>query len=1039
VNESQVFANALKLATPAEQAAYLNKACAGNPQLRADVEALLRVYAKDPNFLEQPAASLFGTVDEPPTSISLSDAPAKPGGTEQSGRLLAGRYRLLEQIGEGGMGAVWMAKQTEPVKRLVAVKLIKPGMDSKQMLARFEAERQALALMDHPNIAKVFDAATTEGEPGGISSGSPFFVMELVKGVPITRFCDERRLTPRQRLELFVPVCQAIQHAHQKGIIHRDLKPSNVLVALYDDRPVPKVIDFGVAKAAGSPLTEQTLQTGFGAIVGTLEYMSPEQAGFNQLDVDTRTDIYSLGVLLYELLAGSPPFSRKELEKAGLLEMLRVIREKEPSKPSIKLSTAVGLPTLAENRGTEPKRLTALVRGELDWIVMKALEKDRNRRYESANSLAMDVQRYLNDEPVQACPPSAWYRLRKFTRRNKGPVLAAGVIVLLLAAGIVGTTIGLIRALAAEQQTSEALTQVTAEQAKTQAALTAETAAQTKSREALDVLTDDVVERLFAKQPELEEAEKAFLRKVLGFYEAITQQLGETPEARLLRGKGYFKVAYLRALLGELVTAEEAYSQALSLLEPLPAIFPDRLGYREVVAHTYNRLGIVRAELGKGAEAETALRKALAIRKKLTDDFPKVAPSRLKLAGSYHDLAVLLVNQNNLGEAGTAYRQAIDLKEKLVAEAGAEPALLQELARSRSGLGQLLRKQGKYEEAEKLYHLALDVQEKHRAELPTVPKLRREAADSYHGLAIVLAELKKEAEAETAFQKALDLQKKLTEDFPKVQMYRRQLAASYDDLSKMLERQRKFADAEEACRQAVPLWEKLVAEGGTIPENHQLLARTLTSLGNLLRNQNKLADAENAYRKALPHQTKLAEDHPKVIDYRLELATTLVNLALVLHQRQASPAGVLLLEQARSNLQAGLEVSPRHPVCRLNYRKALWLLAKSYLVLADHVRLAMTADDMARFAYEPVNDTFDAACMMSSCVTLASKDTGLTEAGRKEMVQHYADRALARLRQAVECGFNDAARMKQNPSLEPLRGRADFKKLLADLEWQPKE
>jgi eukaryotic-like serine/threonine-protein kinase len=260
-------------------------------------------------------------------------------------------------------------------------------------------------------------------EAGTTSAGRPYFVMDLVKGVPITRYCDEHHLPPRQRLELFLPVCQAIQHAHQKGIIHRDLKPSNVLVALYDGQPVPKVIDFGVAKAAGQPLTEKTLVTGFGAIVGTLEYMSPEQAEVNQLDIDTRSDIYALGVLLYELLTGSPPFSRKGLEKAGMLEMLRVIREQEPSKPSTKLSSSDALPTLSANRGTEPAKLTKLVRGELDWIVMKALEKDRNRRYETANGFAADVQRYLDDETVQACPPSAWYRFRKFARRNKAVLM----------------------------------------------------------------------------------------------------------------------------------------------------------------------------------------------------------------------------------------------------------------------------------------------------------------------------------------------------------------------------------------------------------------------------------------------------------------------------------------------------------------------------------------------------------------------------------------------------------------------------------------
>ncbi|MCI0456598.1 MAG: tetratricopeptide repeat protein, partial [Gemmataceae bacterium] len=316
-------------------------------------------------------------------------------------------------------------QQHEPVKRLVAVKLIKAGMDSRQVLARFEAERQALALMDHPHIAKVLDAGATP-------DGRPFFVMELVKGVPLTRYCDEQRLTPRQRLELFLPVCQAIQHAHQKGIIHRDVKPSNVLVALYDGKPVPKVIDFGVAKATSEPLTERTAQTGFGTVVGTLEYMSPEQASFNPLDIDTRSDIYSLGVLLYELLTGSPPFGRRELEQAGLLEMLRVIREQEPQRPSARLNTAEGLPALAANRGTEPAKLTRLVRGELDWIVMKALDKDRSRRYETANGFALDVQRYLADEPVLACPPSRGYRLRKFVRRNRAQLAVAAALGLLL-------------------------------------------------------------------------------------------------------------------------------------------------------------------------------------------------------------------------------------------------------------------------------------------------------------------------------------------------------------------------------------------------------------------------------------------------------------------------------------------------------------------------------------------------------------------------------------------------------------------------------
>jgi serine/threonine protein kinase len=295
-----IFSAALDRQSAEERAAYLDQACSANAALRMRVEALLHAHAQVGGFLEArhaEASHASATVESPPTFTA--------------GAVIAGRYKLIEEIGEGGMGTVWMAQQTEPVRRAVAVKLIKPGMDSKQVLARFEAERQALALMDHPNIAKVLDAGTTVGEPGDVSSGRPFFVMDLVKGKPITKYCDEQRLTPRQRLELFLPVCQAVQHAHQKGIIHRDLKPSNILVALYDSKPMPKVIDFGVAKAAGQQLTERTLMTGFGVVVGTLEYMSPEQAELNQLDIDTRSDIYSLGVLLYELLTGSPPFSKK--------------------------------------------------------------------------------------------------------------------------------------------------------------------------------------------------------------------------------------------------------------------------------------------------------------------------------------------------------------------------------------------------------------------------------------------------------------------------------------------------------------------------------------------------------------------------------------------------------------------------------------------------------------------------------------------------------------------------------------------------------
>jgi serine/threonine protein kinase len=370
-------------------------------------------------------------LDEPPGNPAAVALTQVGPSSAQAGTNI-GRYKLLELMGEGAMGCVWMAQQTEPVKRLVAIKLIKGGSDSKSVLARFEAERQALALMDHPNIAKVFD--------GGVTAyGSPYFAMELVKGVPITRYCDERKLMLRERLALFVPVCQAVQHAHQKSVIHRDLKPNNVLVARYDDRPMPKVIDFGVAKAVGQPLTEKTLVTGFGTIIGTPAYMSPEQAKLDELDIDTRSDIYALGVMLYELLTGSTPFG-DESKSAGLFELLRIIREKEPPRPSTKVSTGESLPAVAANRGTEPRALANLLRSELDWIMMKALEKDRNRRYQTASGLAADIERYLAGEAVQAHPPSATYRLRKLVRRNRGPLVAAIAVLIVLMGGVAAST-----------------------------------------------------------------------------------------------------------------------------------------------------------------------------------------------------------------------------------------------------------------------------------------------------------------------------------------------------------------------------------------------------------------------------------------------------------------------------------------------------------------------------------------------------------------------------------------------------------------------
>jgi tRNA A-37 threonylcarbamoyl transferase component Bud32 len=492
-----IFDEAAEIASPEGRAAYLDRACGGDASLRHKVDALLEFLDGAGSYLESPAAidltsdqvtdpasgHALGAMGPTPSGNPPAIADATAGGTvtvEPSGSRrpshnaqqlvdgpgsLIGSYQLLQKLGEGGMGAVYLAEQEKPVRRRVALKVVKPGMDTEQIVARFEAERQALAMMDHPGIAKVLDAGATD-------SGRPYFVMELVKGVSITDYCDAIHLTPKERLELFVPICAAVQHAHQKGIIHRDIKPSNVLITMQDGKPVPKVIDFGIAKAIDQKLTEKTFFTQHGAIVGTLEYMSPEQAEISTMDVDTRTDIYALGVLLYELLTGSTPLERARLRTAAYSEILRRIREEEPPKPSTRLSESKA----------DPARLTKLVRGDLDWIVMKAIEKDRTRRYESASGFARDVERYLEGDPVEAGPPAAMYRIGKYARKNRAALLTVCAFVTMLAAAAVTSAVLAVRATRAEHQANLRLDEVNRANAATLDALT-ET---TKAKEATD-------------------------------------------------------------------------------------------------------------------------------------------------------------------------------------------------------------------------------------------------------------------------------------------------------------------------------------------------------------------------------------------------------------------------------------------------------------------------------------------------------------------------------------------------------------------------
>ncbi|MBN9691668.1 MAG: serine/threonine protein kinase [Verrucomicrobia bacterium] len=639
---------ALLLEMPAERrSAFLEATCQGDAALRQRLES--RMQGRPPSDTEL----------DPPTEMGQSPVamPFPIETPDEAIGLTVGRYKLREKLGEGGCGVVYVAEQTEPVRRRVALKVIKLGMDTKQVVARFEAERQALAMMDHPNIARVLDAGTTD-------TGRPYFVMELVRGNRITDYCDDAELSARERLDLFVKVCQAIQHAHQKGIIHRDIKPSNILVTLHDGVPVPKVIDFGIAKATEGKLTENTVYTQLHQFIGTPAYMSPEQAEMSGLDIDTRSDIYSLGVLLYELLTGKTPFDAKELMASGLDEMRKTIREREPSRPSTRLATLQGedLTTTAKRRSVDTTGLAHLLEGDLDWIVMKCLEKDRTRRYETANALAADILRHLSNEPVTARPASTLYKFQKAFRRNKLVFGAAAAVVLALVVGIVVSTWQAVvanqaREAESEQRMAAESAQKLAEAERTRAdenaakATKSELQALAEARRSSQVATL-LKDMLTTAGPSLAQGRDSTLLKEILTNTAsrLDREMADQPEVeadmRLVVGKAFRDT-------GDFATSKAMNQRALDLRRRV-------LGERNpAVAEALNELAKSTYLLGNLVEAEQLQREALSIteERKIQD---------LTLANMYNDLAILLRDGGKLLEAKDAYRASLEIKEKVI-------------------------------------------------------------------------------------------------------------------------------------------------------------------------------------------------------------------------------------------------------------------------------------------------------------------------------------------------------------------------------------
>jgi serine/threonine protein kinase/Flp pilus assembly protein TadD len=902
-----LFLAALEIADAPQRQAFLEAECAGDRNLQREVDELLRHFERVGSFMESPALELNTTVEE---------------GTSKQPGTVIGPYKLLEQIGEGGMGLVFVAEQQQPVKRRVALKVIKPGMDTRQVIARFEAERQALAMMDHPHIAKVHDGGTTP-------EGRPYFVMELVKGLPITDYCDQQRRSTRQRLELFLDVCRAVQHAHQKGIIHRDLKPSNVLVEIHDVRPVVKVIDFGIAKATSGQLTDKTLYTEGAQLVGTPLYMSPEQAGLSSLDVDTRSDVYSLGVLLYELLTGTTPFESETLKRAGYDEMRRIIREDEPPKPSARLSTMqqAHLSTVAERRGLEPHKLSQQVRGELDWVVMKALEKDRNRRYESASALADDVQRYLADEPLLASPPSTLYRLKKLARRHRLALTAMSIAVLVLLLTVVGLAVGLV---AVERERGR----TAAEQDRTRAALEAESRRRQQARRALDAVSSAVINDLLAKQKELLPEHRAFLERTLAWYEEFAADTGEEEDVREGVAGAHLDIGRILERLGQSAAAERAFRKSIERYQQLAADFPATPEYRKLLARTYHNLALLDQEEGRAPEADAAFREAIVLQSQLVAEFPAVAEYRADMAASQGDLARLLWETRRLREGEVAFREVIALESQLAADFPAVPRYRKGLAMSLSNFANFLRRIDRVQEAEKFHRKALDLRmqlaaasptdptyrqdlaashgnlarvlfetgrpqegeaawrealallKQLAADFPAVPEYRKHLAMTHNNLGICLWEAGRVQEAEAAYREAVALRSQLAADFPAVLAYRDNLAASYNNLALLL-RQGRAREAEAAQREAVALWKRLAAESPAVPEFRYNLAASSTNLGDLLKEMDRVQEAEAAYREAVALRSQLTADFPAVRGYRSGLA------------RAHNSLGILLMETGR--------------------------------------------------------------------------------------------------------------------------------------------
>jgi serine/threonine protein kinase len=1006
-----------------ERAAYLESACAGDAALRERVERLLRAGAPpaDGNdFLESPISELCLT--------ETQTVAEKAGG-------MVGEYKLIEQIGEGGFGVVFRAEQVSPVRRQVALKVIKPGMDTKQVIARFEAERQALAMMDHPNIARVLDAGATD-------SGRPYFVMELVRGVPITEFCDANQLGTRERLGLFVDVCRAVQHAHQKGVIHRDLKPSNVLVTMHDDRPVPKVIDFGIAKATQTRLTEQTLFTAFRQFVGTPQYTSPEQAQMSGLDVDTRSDIYSLGVLLYELLTGTTPLDPKALSGAAFDRIQQMIREAQPPRPSTRLSTmGAPLTTVAARRGADPKKLPRTIRGELDWIVMRCLEKDRTRRYDTATGLWRDVRRYLDGEPVEASPPSAAYRLRVLAKKHRRPIAVAVFAAALMVAATAVSTWQAFRATRARAVAQQNLRR--AEQA------------ESETLDAYRSGTDEAVERLITSRPVMGPQERAYLESTLKRWQALASRGGQDERSQAIRGEGHYRVGRLWSQLGRNDEARANLVEALRVQEHLAEQFPENPAHRFAAVATRCLLGstLLSLHLGDGL---AEYRKARDSCQSLVARYPHNLEYQLELCKICSNLGLRGIEVQNL-------EAAIETAQKLVNLSPSRAEFQQVLADSRLNLGAVLADHlHRPAEALAQFEAVLRIRQGLAAQFPEDIVQEHAIARVQLNVGIVQSELGQSDNARVSYTQARDRFQVLVEQFPGAAGYREDLAHIRRSLAILLDGA--FRDRDAARKEfegARDLYQVLSAEFPSKPGYLRELGRTQNDLGWLLIRQRDAEGARKTLGGARDVYTTLHERFPEDTGYQQLLGRAWCGFGAYLCDIEDKPLqslecfdrAIVLLRPVRERLPEDMPTREDLRNCHYNRSVALSRLGRQVEAIAaldsaaefargrelldlraaraakqaafgDTSKAVAEADELAKL--EPLNggELYNLACTYS------------VAAGRAEEPRRtqYADRAMALLRKSVDRGYDDLGHLRERDTdLQPLRGRADFAELVKSM------